>query len=169
MESYSHQHSHVMWGSLRLAPTSGFYLHETRKPLGQSHTCTQTLNTCTLKLNLRPVHLDSTMCIECASNPPHEVDSKWIQTGFQYSREVMPTLWSSACTLAWLVAHIISLLSVLLLVNSCDVGEKRGLFSDGLEEWYSMVKWSKWFCCATLFQCILTACSATYQDKPQNS
>ena len=81
------------------------------------------------------------MCIE--SNPPQEVDWKQIETGNAYSswstqsytyHEIFGLLVGLACCGLW---HIY----ISILLCSCsNVGEEKGFFSDGCEEWYGAVK-----------------------------
>ena len=75
------------------------------------------------------------------------------------SREFTPTtrsLVQFAYSLAWLVAHVYR--SFLFICSCSNVGEERGLFSDGQVEWYGMVKLKSRWCC---LQYLNTACSAS--------
>ena len=124
---------------------------------------------------LRPIHMDTAMCIECASNPVFvftwiylklDVHRAWGGLEAYSNWIVLLIMVHARLRLPWdlWLGYFLGLWHVLYcyfqFCSCSDVGEERGLFSDGGEEWYSKVKviQSQWFHSATWFRCIPATC-----------
>ena len=85
------------------------------------------------------------MRIECAMRSIHL--GRWFGNRLKLDyiiihdlHEATPTMRSFACSLAWLFMACGACYIASFLFCPCSDGEERGLFSEGQEEWCSMLK-----------------------------